>query len=261
MQQSNESALAWERYYRASQIKGPDTASARTLAANLALVLTPTPTPTATPTMTPVPTPTGTTRPTATPTYVPIATLKGKIAYRSNRSGTYDVWIMDPDGQNPTMIWQQQPAIQDFAKLQQAEVFSPDGRARVYVEKPRGSDTPQIWVRESDKEPFKVTDWGGGLNYDPVWSPKGYWIAFVSSTVGNDEIFLIGTDGDHAKRLTKNDWEWDKHPSWSPDGGRLVFWSNRETGHGQIWLMNDDGSGQVNLSKNEFDEKDPIWIK
>jgi len=61
--------------------------------------------------------------------------------------------------------------------------------------------------------------------------------------------------------VTKNDWEWDKHPSWSPDGGRLVFWSNRVTGYAQIWLMNDDGSYQTNLSNNKFEERDPIWIK
>jgi Tol biopolymer transport system component len=128
------------------------------------------------------------------------------------------------------------------------------------VLKARGQDHIHLYVRYPNGKSLQLTDWIG-IAYDPVWSPKGHWIAFVSNEPGNDEIFLIGADGQFPKRLTWNVWEWDKHPSWSPDGGRLVFWSNRDVGRGQIWLMNDDGTGQVNLSNNQYEETDPLWIK
>jgi Tol biopolymer transport system component len=99
------------------------------------------------------------------------------------------------------------------------------------------------------------------MSYDPVWSPTEYLIAFVSSSPGNDEIYTIRPDGTELKRLTHNTWEWDKHPSWSPDGRQIVFWSNRETQRKQIWVMNADGSGQRNLSNNEFNDWDPVWVK
>jgi Tol biopolymer transport system component len=63
------------------------------------------------------------------------------------------------------------------------------------------------------------------------------------------------------QRLTFNDWEWDKHPSWSPDGSQIVFWSNRETGLHQLWIMNRDGSNQRRLLESPANDWDPVWVK
>ena len=100
-----------------------------------------------------------------------------------------------------------------------------------------------------------------GLNSDAVWAPTGYWVAFVSNQPGNDEIFIVGSDGQNVKRLTTNTFEWDKHPSWSGKGDRIVFWSNRGTGRPQIWVMSQDGGNPTNISDNGYEEHDPIWIK
>jgi Tol biopolymer transport system component len=81
-----------------------------------------------------------------------------------------------------------------------------------------------------------------------------------------DEIFIIYFSDFNssgyvtAHRLTKNDWEWDKHPTFSPDGATIAFWSNRETGRAQIWAMNQDGSSQRNISNNEWNDWDPVYI-
>ena len=50
----------------------------------------------------------------------------------------------------------------------------------------------------------------------------------------------------------------DGAPSWSPDGSRIAFTSNRD-GKSEIYLMNPDGSGVTRLTNNEFDDKDPAW--
>ncbi len=63
------------------------------------------------------------------------------------------------------------------------------------------------------------------------------------------------------RRLTSNSWEWDKHPSWSPDGTQIVFWSNRDTGRRQLWVMNADGSNPHVLLKSTFNDWDPVWAK
>jgi Tol biopolymer transport system component len=106
-----------------------------------------------------------------------------------------------------------------------------------------------------------VTKMGAGIAYDPVWSPAGNEIAFVSTESMNDEIWLIRHDGSNARQLTRNEWEWDKHPSWSPDGQQIVFFSNR-TGNNQLWIMNKDGSGQrLLLDWNPYNDWNPVWIK
>jgi TolB protein len=60
--------------------------------------------------------------------------------------------------------------------------------------------------------------------------------------------------------LTANNNLWDKHPTWSPDGTQIVFFSNREGNRRQLWLMNADGSGQRNISNNTYEDWDPIWV-
>ena len=128
-----------------------------------------------------------------------------------------------------------------------------------YVRKDGG--VSQIFVDELVYERTQQVTRLRGLNYDPAWSPDSQRIAFVSSDPGNDEIFIVRWENDLPVRLTYNTWEWDKHPSWSPDGRQIVFFSNRETGRRQLWIMNADGSDQRNLSNNEFEDWDPVWVR
>jgi len=47
-------------------------------------------------------------------------------------------------------------------------------------------------------------------------------------------------------------------PSWSPDRKKILF-AHYAHGRGQIHTMNADGSGVVNLSKNDYCDKLPVW--
>jgi TolB protein len=63
-----------------------------------------------------------------------------------------------------------------------------------------------------------------------------------------------------STRVTTSSFYWNKHPSWSPDGKKIVFWSNR-TGRPQIWVMDADGKNPANLSNSLYNDINPIWIK
>ena len=64
-------------------------------------------------------------------------------------------------------------------------------------------------------------------------------------------------DGTEQQRLTNNPAN-DMVPSWSPDGKKIVFDSDRD-GNLEIYVMNADGSNQIRLTYNPADDWDPSW--
>jgi Tol biopolymer transport system component/imidazolonepropionase-like amidohydrolase len=49
-----------------------------------------------------------------------------------------------------------------------------------------------------------------------------------------------------------------RQPTWSPDGERLAFQSNRD-GHWKIWVIGANGENPHALSSDPFDEREPSW--
>ena len=56
---------------------------------------------------------------------------------------------------------------------------------------------------------------------------------------------MIDADGSGQRRLTQS----GRQPLWSPDGQKFDFTSKRN-GNDDIYVMNPDGSGQRNLTRN-----------
>jgi Tol biopolymer transport system component len=108
-------------------------------------------------------------------------------------------------------------------------------------------------------------------DWDPVLSADNWWLAWVTNRNANDEIYIKSMDPNdqNQRRLTVNEWEWDKHPTWSPDGHKIAFYSNRASklneATRQIWVMdivNDQGANLRNLSNRpDMVDTDPVWFK
>lgn len=60
----------------------------------------------------------------------------------------------------------------------------------------------------------------------PAFSPDGARLAFVSNADGNQEIYLVNTDGTGLVRLTRSPAD-DNSPQFSRDGKQILFSSNR----------------------------------
>jgi hypothetical protein len=189
--------------------------------------------------------------------------LREQIVFHSENPEQPGLWAMDPTGGNRRWVGPLDQLTDQYYALREAERFAPDGKMRVFVKD--ADPEAQIFIYRPPSEQFgplpdvQITH-HTGLSYDPVWSPDGSRIAYVSTENGSDDIWVVYADGEGATWLVKNDWEWDKHPSWSPDGKRIVFWSNRH-GLKQIFVMDADGQNVQLLSGSEWDEYDPIWIK
>jgi WD40 repeat protein len=67
----------------------------------------------------------------------------------------------------------------------------------------------------------------------------------------------MNADGSGRIQLT-TDPASDRNPSWSPDGTRIVFQSNRD-GNSELYVMNADGSNQVQITNDPETDRDPSW--
>ena len=69
---------------------------------------------------------------------------------------------------------------------------------------------------------------------------------------------MMGADGSNLCNLTNNE-AYDAHPAWSPDGEKILFYSQRN-GYGEIWVMDADCSNEPdNLTENAATDTEPAW--
>jgi TolB protein len=97
--------------------------------------------------------------------------------------------------------------------------------------------------------------------FDPMWSPDGKWIAFVSNRSRPRkeyayEIYVMRPNGTGLRRLTRDRFT-DYQLAWAPDGKRLVFVSNRASGTSGISVIDLNGSGYRRLTRHL--EAQPAW--
>ena len=176
---------------------------------------------------------------------------------------------MNPDGSDRQALGREALLREQFEAIEEQERFSPDGLRFAFNQIEGEDPNPQIYLtlppnnRPGGQWYTKLTELPG-MNYDPVWSPDGTRIAFVSQAIGGDDIWVVNLDATYPHPLSPNTWEWDKHPSWSADSQHIVFWSNR-SGLMQIYLMRTDQDVDnlevTNISNTTWDEYDPIWVK
>jgi Tol biopolymer transport system component len=189
-----------------------------------------------------------------------------RIAFRSHRNGDEEVYVMNADGSKQTNLTNN-PA-SDYSPA-----WSPNGTHIAFASNrlnPAGND---IWIIEVDgSNPTRITDIPGISEY-PTWSPDSLRLAFACTFgrrllegVGDFEICVVNVDGTGLLQLTDADGE-SKLPAWSPDGEFIVFASNRHGwptlpdyvpdgydnerfGEFDLYLMNTDGSNQINITNN-----------
>jgi serine/threonine protein kinase len=96
-----------------------------------------------------------------------------------------------------------------------------------------------IWFDRSGRALEQPGDVGSPTIANPELSPGGRLVAFNQMTSGNNDVWVLDVERGVQRRLTFNE-GLDHSPLWSPDGSRLVFWSNR---NGVRGLYQEDASG------------------
>ena len=100
-----------------------------------------------------------------------------------------------------------------------------------------------------------------GLNAAPSWSPVDDRLTLVLSKDENSEIYTLSNNRT-LRRLTRH-FNIDTSPTWSPDGKKIAFTSDRSGGGApQIYIMDahqGDKAGVQRISYGSSYNDDPAW--
>jgi TolB protein len=216
--------------------------------------------------------------------------LDGSDALSSPR--TLNIWVMNADGtgvtpltkyttgglSNVTPAWSP-----DSAKLAFISDGALDGSNQSNCSPQPCVGKPNVWVMNANGSvATPLTKFLVAEARSPAWSPDGHKVAFAARAAldGSDalradqNIWVMNPDGSGRTPLTTlmSGVTCDT-PTWSPNGSRLAFVSDRApssnstffdgTGTLNIWVMNADGSSPAPLTtlvtNDGSDSRAPAW--
>ena len=173
----------------------------------------------------------------------------GRIAFRSDRDGNFEIYSMNFDGSDVTNLTKNRSA--DLLPA-----WSPDG-TKIAFDSNRDI-VRQIFVMNDDGSDAQSLTGRNTRASLPAWSSDGQRIAFDFDLArdGNRDVYVMDSTGGNQVRVTSDpadDW-W---ASWSPDGNQIAFTSRRD-GNAEIYVTNADGTGiPVNLTNHGADDFRP----
>lgn len=204
--------------------------------------------------------------------------------YVVNRDGSGLANVTNHPARDVTPVWSP-----DGSKI--AFASDRDGNLYIYVTSLNGGEVQQVTSGTGERNP----DWsrGGGRlaassyvdntnseilafdldgsnavnlsndpagDFEPIWSPDGSRLAFLSNRTGgstNFDIFVVNADGSGLVNVSNSPLG-NKFPVWSPDGNQIAFQSQRD-GNDEIYVVNADGSDLRRLTYDAAADQLPSW--
>ena len=85
----------------------------------------------------------------------------------------------------------------------------------------------------------------------PSWSPDGKQLVYEDHDIYNFDVVgiaVMNSDGSNAHLIVPSDSCFKRSPRWSPDGTRIAFQGCDGLGNTNIFLVNPDGSGRLQVT-------------
>lgn len=167
-----------------------------------------------------------------------------KIAFASNRSGTWEIWLCDSDGANLVRLTSMAGPIVIGPR------WSPDGRRLAFFATTGTAGKYLAYVIGAEGgSPWRLSRDDRELEALPNWSHDGRWIYFASGRSGSLQLWKTPAAGGQPVQISKGG---GADGSESPDG-RLVYYTKvAEIGPG-LWSIPIDGGEEVRLL-------DSVWF-
>ncbi len=206
------------------------------------------------------------------PAYNP---TKDQIAFISDKNAYIDIFLVDV----PTKIThriekgERSGEAQSFHPFDSKMSFSPDGKYLAHSVKLGASDGIAIIdvKRKKRIHTLKFLDDGIREISSPAWSPDGTAIIFSGLHDGQRDIFITDTTGKKLEPITYDIYD-DNYPTFSPDGKRIAFSSDRpidgtstnapypeKYGKFNIFIMKSDGDSIRSITTDGRGNKYPAF--
>ena len=159
--------------------------------------------------------------------------------YEQDPSYFGDIYIMNADGSNVRRLT-------NAPGYDGGPFFSPDGQRIVWRHFDESGVIADVWTMKTDgSDKRRITDFKA-MSWAPFYHPSGKYFIFTSNKLGfeNFELFIVDAEGEHEPvRVTFTD-GFDGLPTFSPDGKKLCWTTNRNGGQSQLFLAdwNDDAA-------------------
>ncbi len=198
-----------------------------------------------------------------------------KIVFQSNRTGNYDIYVMNSDGTG-LMQLTKDPAPDN------SPAWSPDGRKIVFASERNGKENDsEVYIMNADgSNQQRLTNQIGDDSH-PKFAPDGKYIIFNSARSTPDlkapwpeqwiEIFIMDTAGKNIRQLSSFK-TISTFPSISPDGKKILYrkvvnapafnWDlsvNVRNRNSEVYVMNFDGTNDINISNSAAFDGWPAW--
>ncbi len=175
-----------------------------------------------------------------------------RIAFESDRSGNWEIWVLNVDGSGLTQLT-------DHPRDDRYPAWSPDGSTIAFTSDRSGNW--EVWAMDANGgNPRNLTNAPSRDRY-AMWSPKGAGparIAFNTQRDGNQEIYVMNADGSNQRNVSQSPDTTEGLADWSPDAKRLVLYSDRP-GNKDIFILN-LGNGQwTNITNSPGSDEFCTW--
>ncbi|MCG7852173.1 MAG: hypothetical protein MIO92_06590, partial [Methanosarcinaceae archaeon] len=181
----------------------------------------------------------------------------GKIIYTRldvEPNSSYGIYSINPDGSNLECV------IDSIGLSEIQPGCSSDGSKIAFawnIDKQR-----EIYVVDIDGTDLRrVTNTAPLAEYYPRWSPGDSLIAVYGRETSGDslDIWIIRPDGTFWGSITDHNFHGDYLASWSPDGTKLVFASNRDGDYEIYTQLIASGAVPNKLTNNDYEDNHPQY--